>query len=331
MRNTFLLIYVVVSFVFSGISQEKKGIVANDSLKALLDNSKKSYNRYRIKESLGYAIKAANYAHELNADREIALAYYFITINYSAIADYESSKVYSSKALKYAKLSKQKDLMAGIYNNMGIMYADAYKDLKLSLAYYKKSKDIFCEEDNDGYTIPVINIARTYIFMKDYDKAYPYMEEYKELLNSIIADDVHGKCLLKYLEGQYFTYKNDIQMAKKSYSDAMYLAIGHCFLEEQLLIYEARSEMYESIGDIDNAYQDIKAHKKYQSAFLDKEKLKQIQIAKVGFSVDEYERELEVAKKEKDYQMNIANNNKTITFISIICFILLLGIVFFLL
>ncbi|OED36589.1 hypothetical protein AB832_05605 [Flavobacteriaceae bacterium (ex Bugula neritina AB1)] len=299
-----------------------------DSLNFLLNQSKKLSVHYKAKESIEYAIRAANKAHELKKDKEIAYAYYYMAMNYGVIADYKSSEEYYNKALKYAELSNERNLVAGIYNGLGIVYSKGFRDLKGSLTYYLKSSEEFCKIDKKrGYILPIINIGRTYISMKEYDKAYPYLLEYEEYLSP--ENDKLGDCILQYLKGIYYANKENLVLAKEYFRNALKIANENNFLEELFSIYKARSEMYECIGDIENAYLDIKAYKKYQNEFLDKEQLRQIHMAKVSFNVDEYERELEIAKKEKDYQTSIASNNKVIVTISIVCLLFLLGTVFF--
>lgn len=327
--RVFKLLCFLLFIPFFGSTQKSNHSITIDSLHSLLWKSEElHFKEYRIKESLEYAVLGANYAHKLKDNESISFAYFLMALNYETITDYKTAKSYYLKALNYISSTKNSIQLASIYNGLGSVYNAGDNNLKRSLMYYNMSKEILKINDYpEGYLTPLINIGWLYLDLNEFDKAYPFLIESERLVK--IINDIRGSCEVNYLKGRYFFGKNNINLAKKNFAKAIVVGQENNFIEELSLIYKVRSEMYESIGDTNNAYIDIKAYNDYQNKFYDKEKLKQIEVAKASFHMDEYERELEIAKKERNYQTVLAKNNRTINIVSFAGLIFLLGAVFF--
>lgn len=300
----------------------------NDSLQSLIDQSSDLSYEYKIKESLDYAIKAVNYAHELNNNYYKGQAYYLMAYNYEVLVDFKNAETCYRKSLHFGEISKDTLLILRSNNGLGNVYSDGYKDLKTSLIFYDKAKELGKNlEDSYEYMTPVINLAWTYIDIEQFEEALPFIEEAHQLV--VEHRELQGYCEVFYLKGKYAMYKGNFVEAGDFFEEAIDIAEKHDMILELSYLYEGRAELNEKRGNINEAYQDIKKYQEFTNKLYDKEKLKQIEIARVSFSVDEYKRELEIANKEKDYQASIAKNNKTITFISIAGLIFVLGTAFF--
>lgn len=312
---------------FNAIGQEPKRVVI-DSIQELIDISNDLTFEFKIKESLEYAIKAANYAHKLDNDYYKGHAYYMMGYNYSVLVDHKSAEKSYRNALEYATKAKDSVLMLWSYNGLGSVYSDGYNNLETSLVFYNKAKDLgkILEMDEE-YMTPVINLAWTYIDIKEPDKAYPYLLEAEQLVTK--TRDLRGYCEVMYLQGRYHFQKGELDIAKNKFNDCLETAKQHDILADLSYVFESRAELFQKIGKMDSAYYDLQAYQNYKDKLYDKEKLKQIEVAKISFGVDEYERQLNVAKAEKEYQEGITRNNKIINIISIVGLITLLGIIVF--
>ncbi|GAA0720161.1 ATP-binding protein [Aquimarina litoralis] len=308
--------------------QEETKFPVNDSLQFLIDTSNNLTFEYKVKESLEYAIKAANYAHELKNDHYKSEAYYLMAYNYQVIVDYKNAEEYYRKSLHYAEKAEDSLLILWNNNGLGNVFSDGYKDLEASLVYYHKAIDLGKRLNKpEEYMTPIINLAWTYVDTKEFDKAIPYIEEANKLV--VENRDIEGYCEVYYLKGRLALSKNDFENSEKFFQEALNIAERHNMLLEESYIYEARAEMYAKKGELGKAYEDIKQFHEYRDKVYNKEKLKQIEIARVSFNVDEYERELQIAQTEKEYQSQMAKNNRTLNIIAVIGLIFLFGTAFF--
>lgn len=321
----FILLWTIPWFLYC---QEESKFPVNDSLQFLIDTSNNLTFEYKVKESLEYAIKAANYAHELNNDHYKSEAYYLMAYNYQIIVDYKNAEEYYRKSLHYAEKAGDSLLVLWNNNGLGNVFSDGYKDLEASLVYYNKATDLGKRLNKpEEYMTPIINLAWTYVDAKEFDKAIPYIEEANKLV--VENRDIEGYCEVYYLKGRLALSQNDFEKSEKFFQEALNIAERHNMLLEESYIYEARAEMYAKKGELGKAYEDIKQFQEYRDKVYNKEKLKQIEIARVSFNVDEYERELQITKTEKEYQSQLAKNNRTLNIIAVIGLIFLFGTAFF--
>ncbi|WP_378173379.1 response regulator [Aquimarina sp. SS2-1] len=329
MKKIILFIYFIFSIPNLVCAQKESRFIANDSLEYLIETSNSLTFEYKIKESLEYAIKAANYAHELDNDHYKSEAYYLMAYNYETLVDYQNAELYFRKSLEYAYKANDSLLILWNNNGLGNVYSDGYKDLEKSLVFYNKATELGkLLNDSQEYMTPVINLAWTYIDAEKYDQAIPYLEEAEKLV--IENRDIEGFCEVYYLKGRFALSQNKYPEAEEFFKESIEIAEKHNMLLELSYLYEARAELYEKTGNLDKAYRDIKQYQKYKDQVYSKEKLKQIEIARVSFNVDEYKRELEITKREKEYQAKMAKNNRMINIISVAGLIFLFATAFFL-
>ncbi|MDY8135621.1 response regulator [Aquimarina sp. 2201CG5-10] len=327
MRKLLIVTYCI-GYVTCTIAQEKTKFPVVDSIQVLVDKSNQLTYEYKIKESIEYAVKAANYAHLINNNYYKGQAYYLMGYNYNTLLDYKAAEENFRKSLMYAEISQDSLLILWSYNGLGNVYSDGYKDLKTSLHYYEKAKYLGEKlKAPDEYITPIINLAWTYIDREEPDKAYPYLVEAESLLKTL--KDTITTCEITYLRGRYYFNKDEPDKALEQYNKAIKSAKEKNLTLELSYLYEARSKLYESIKDTDKAYSDLKTYYHYKDKLYNEEKLLQIENTKIRFEVDEYERELIAAKGEKEYQAGIARNNRTINIIAIVSLIFLSGIGFF--
>lgn len=315
-------------FVFHQIAAQDPKHVVIDSIQELIDISNDLTFEYKIKESLEYAIKAVNYAHKADNNYYKGQAYYLMGYNYSTLVDYKSAEVSYKKALQFSTKANDSILMLWSYNGLGNVYSEGFSELKKSLAYYEEAKKLGeILQNEEEYMTPIINLAWAYIDINEADNAYPYLEEAEELVKK--TEDLQAYCEVMYLQGRYYLQKENYDKARFKFTEVLEIAEQQDMLIELSYVFESRAELYQKTGKIDSAFMDLKTYQLYKDKLYDKEKLKQIEVAKISFGVDEYERQLNVAKAEKEYQEGISRNNRIINIISFIGVILLLSIIFF--
>ncbi|MBL0683125.1 tetratricopeptide repeat-containing hybrid sensor histidine kinase/response regulator [Aquimarina mytili] len=325
------IIILLYSIVFIGLNTSKNGQptqITNDSVDVLIKKSIELYYDYKIKESLDSAIKVVDYAHELDNINFKYRAHYIIASNFEVIEDFKNAKNHYQEALKFAKENKDSVFIIRSLNGLGNVHIELDKDITNSVSYYNKALDLAkrakIKKEQFG---PVLNLAWAYIDHNKFDTAFPYLIEAMDL-----ADDWGGLYAsndVKYLLGRYYAGKGNFVKANALFNEVIKATEEKQALTILTDTYKAKSDLFEEIGETDSALFSIKKFLFYKDKFFDEEKLKQVEIAKVNFSIDEYQRELESIQKEKQYLAKIARNNIAITFTSIGLILLLVVIFFF--
>ncbi|KZS42135.1 hypothetical protein AWE51_01440 [Aquimarina aggregata] len=310
--------------------QDKAVNTVNDSLQHFMSESKKFRAAFKIRKSLDYAIRTIDLAHQLNNDNYKYRGHYMMASNYQVVHDFKNMEFHGNEALKYAR--KTKDTIAIVYslNVLGGVYSDGYEDLAKSIKYFNESLAIAEKlKDQSKKMAPILNIGWAYVDQKKYDLAFPYLNQAQNIIEnhpgevSIIAiNDI------KYLFGKYYAHKNNYEKANKLFDEVIQLAEEKEIYSILSNTYKAKSDTFEEMGHKDSAFYTVKKHLYYRDHLLDEEKLRQIETAKVNYSLNEFKREIENSKKEEEYLAKIERGN-LIIIISSISLVLLVGSVFF--
>ncbi|GAA4271829.1 ATP-binding protein [Aquimarina gracilis] len=304
---------------------------ATDSIEELVQKSRKLLADFNIKESLDHTTKVIKYAHEINSNVDISRGHYFMACNYEVIQDFSNSEFHYNEALKYAELAKDSLWIIRSLNGLGNVYSEGYKNLEKGTFYYNKSLEIVEKSNIKTEKLgPILNLGWTYIDEEKYDLAYPYLLEAQKLAQEL---EEIGRIVaindIKYLLGRYYAGKNEIEKANQLFNEVIKAVESLEIISVLTDTYKAKSEAFQKVGNTDSAFYSIKKYLFYRDKLLDEEKIKQVEIAKANFSLDDFQRQLDATKKEKEYLAKIARSNMVINIISISLVLLLAGIFFF--
>jgi len=323
-----VFIYCLIFVGFFSYGQENDGHLVKDSVEILIKKTLDLYYDYKVKESLDNAMKVINYSYQLDNVNYRYRAYYIIGSNYEVIEDYENAKINYGKALKLAKESNDSIYTIRSLNGMGNVLVELDSIIDHPITYYNQSLELAKKVGSDQESLaPVLNIAWTYIDHKLYDKAYPFLNEAYKLAKT--SKNPYAISDIKYLFGKYHLNRNEINKAIQLFNEVILISENEGLYSVLTDVYDEKSKIYNQQGLADSAYANLRKHLYYKNKLLDEEKLKQIEFTRVKFSVDEYQRELEAIKKEKEYVAKIARNNVAISITSISLGLLLVVIYFF--
>ena len=312
---------ILISFVAN--SQEEP--LLQDSIKNTLKKSYRANEAYNVKESIEYANHAIELSKEIDNTYFQYHAYNAIGINFEMISDYKRAEKNYQKALNLALELKNDTLLGWSYNNLGNVYSDGYKDKKLGLEFYNRALEYATRlKDDFEVSIPNLNIGWTYIDNNEYEKALPYLSAVKKYAFSEQNTDELSRIQINYLLGRYHMGTGNFQQAENYFENAALLGEKASTYLELAEIYEHQSELYEKTGKTDKAFKALKAHNINKAKVIDKELVKQLEIAKAMFDVDEYRRDLANAEAEKKMQAAIAKRSNVITLVAVIVAVVLL-------
>lgn len=327
-----IIILLALFFHISVFTQEYNEESKTDNLDYLLKMSNNSMIQNEMVEALEYAYKAATYSHQLESNYYLSYSYLTIGNIQYKILDYENSKRNMFKALDYAELSESQEMLPYILQSLGNLYYESDRDYENALMYYKRglayARDKVPEKN---LLIPLYNIAWTYMDLNRYEEAYPYLIE-AEKISQATPDDEKTDFSSNYLlNARKNVHDGNIKKAKE-YFDKTYKALityEKNWIKGMSYFYEYRSQMYEKIGDHENALADQKKFYKNELKVFENARLKSEEISVIRSKLDRYEQELEASIREKELLQNIQRNNITIIYISLLVLLLLIIAVFF--
>ncbi|WP_282079009.1 tetratricopeptide repeat-containing hybrid sensor histidine kinase/response regulator [Aquimarina algiphila] len=315
---------------FVSYGQNNDVIEVSDSLEVFLSKSKKFRTAFKIKESLDYAIKTIDLAHQLNSDEYICKGHYLMVSNYEVIEDYKNMEFHSQEALKYARKAKDTVMISYSLNALGGVYSDGLGEVERGMDYFNQSLEVAERvKDKSKEFPPVLNIGWIYIKEKEFDQAFPYLKKAEKLTEDHAGSfGIVATSHVKYLLGRYYIGKEQYERSHRLLNEAIKNLEGINVFSILNEAYKAKAEAFEKVGNADSALYSINKHLFYRDKLLDEEKLQQIEVAKLNFNISEFKRELEANRREKEYLAKIDKRNIVITITSISLILLLAGILF---
>ena len=326
MKKTPIFNIIFLFYISLGFAQHNTSVL--DSLKIYLDLARDKQYAYDLKESIELSNKVITLAREIDNDRYQFYAYNLVGVSYEIVSDFENAEKNYLKALEKAERIANDTLIGWIYNNLGNVYSEGYKDINKGISYYNKSLEI-AEKINDTAAIvaPTLNIGWSYIDEKEYEKALPYLLEVEAYGEKYDNEDLDLQ--VNYLCGKYHVYKKNYGEALKCFSVAADKGETLKMYDELSDVYLEQSRLFEILNDSEKAFSAYKKYSATKEKVLNEERVKQLEIAKASFDLNESLRDLEVAQEEKAIQISIAEKSRIITIISIItAFVLVLLLLF---
>lgn len=310
------LLLLLCSF---GFSQEDKSALL-DSLKKRLKKAEEFQFDYKIKESFEEANRAIDFAAKLKDYRYLAHIYNTIGINYETILDFENAEKSYKKGLANAQKVKNDTLIGWFYNNLGNVYTDGYKKADKGIEFYKRSLEIAsARQDSVDMLTPILNIGWTYVDEKKWDFALPYLTRAKSFIDK--KGNAQAIMQVNYLFGVYHSNKGNNQQAVEYFDTAIQIGKNGTYPSDMAEIYLAISNHYARLGNSKAAYDALTKHNEYKDILFNEDKVRQIELAKARFDADEYRRDLEIAKKEKEAQEKIVRQSKQATMLAGLAFL----------
>lgn len=150
---------------------------------------------------------------------------------------YDRGLEYYMHALKLAKYINYTSLEARLLNNLGEIYKE-FKDYNTALDYYLKSKNLYEEDlkDEIAISIPLLNIASIYYFLKEFELAEKYTNE--SLKISKENNDKIGECYSLHQLGKIYYKQEAYKKALSFFEESLVIAqnISDRLIQIEILI-----------------------------------------------------------------------------------------------
>lgn len=303
-------------FVLPGFSQEK-GTVSSDSLEKLDEFLTEALENYDYSTTIDYSAKLIDLASRKDNDLYMYRGYRFLGITYQNLSDSFRSKENYTKALEYAIRTKNDTLLMGAYNNLGNVYSENLSTVEKGLEYYDKAIEYGKRLDNyRGIRTPLINKGWTHLDAGQYEKAYPYLVQTRDLLGEEPERLIQSQLLTLF--GKYYSGIGDMEKATELFQRSMEIVERDSLVIAGSFVYEEYATMLFKTGEYEEAYRALKKHQEFENQNFEQEKIHQMEAAYARFGIEESNKKLELAQREQEFKDEVIAKTRQVSVILVI-------------
>ncbi|GLB49678.1 tetratricopeptide repeat-containing hybrid sensor histidine kinase/response regulator [Neptunitalea lumnitzerae] len=299
MKNFYLFLCLLLCAFGSSFAEP----YSKDSLNIILQQGYDYMDKKDYIESVKSGRLLLEQAYKEGDSVFIAEAYYLLALNDEYIEEYSRAKDKYLKTLDIAEKIKDSLFIIDIYNGLGNIASLHDKDHKKSKEFYLQALDI-CEKMRVKNRMTyVINLCWEYLDLKEYDSITTYLPSFdvyfqeNELKSNIDIDGT--KCHSYYVLGRYYGEKGEVEKGLNYLDKALTYVDKYQLDDEAADVYEEQVKLYKQIGDKQKAFEALQNYVATYKKINDLSMLKKMQIEEVKYKVEEYQRTIEIAEKEK--------------------------------
>ena len=337
MKKNYFFLLGVLFCLGKPVFSQKNSAVPTDSLKSLLDTIRYNIQKYNYEQASEYSHLLIHLSKEANDEQYVSKAYSVLGHVYLDQKDSARARKNYTLGLEYAQMCNNDTLVMRSYNNLGNIYSEIPETVQRGIEYYNNAIALATKlKDVEQIFVPKANIAWTYLDNGKYDKAYPYLKESMNIIDSLKDsgwNDNGSSYLysqLYMLHGRYYSHKKAFDTARYYFKTSIKLAEDDSLIIPASEAYINYAHMLKEIGDFENAYTALEKYNAYNSKLFEREKLRQMEIANARFKLNEYRKNLEIAKKDKKYQDQIIAKSKEKVIVMVLSSLVLMFILFML-
>jgi len=294
-----------------------------DSLRKLtsmhLDN-------YDYKESIEVARQLLEASKKRGNDYYIYHSNNILGVNYADLNDTLHSRRYYKQALKVALKLKNDTLLLTSYNNLGNVYSEDKNTTQIGIDYYNRTIDLATKMNLENRLLePTANLAWTYLDNGLYDKAFPYLNKTWKLMGDMDNNTVRAQLLT--LMGRYYMGVNNLEEAKSHLDEAIQIVERDTLILEASLAYKEYAKLLSTQGNYEEGFAALEKYQQFNSQIFERQRLSDIANANVKFDVNQYQKDLEIARKEQLYKDELIEKSQERMYVMIIASIILIVII----
>lgn len=316
MRKNYLFATIGVLFCFASYAQSPNKTY-KDSTRSLSKAAGAALNEYDYNSAIETSLKLIDLASGKNDVESLNHGYNILGITYEVLEDSVRAKENYQKALEYAEATQNDTLIWYAYNNLGNIYSANEKTVDKGLTFYQKAIEIANKLEQKAEVLtPIINIGWTHLENRDYDKAFPYLVEAEEILET--EKDTVSLANLQILFGMYFAGKEEYRKAQDYFEEAIALVEKDSLLPEASFAFEEYAKMLFKSGNFEQAYVALEKHQKLKQELFQEEKNLQREAVYGRFETEEYKKDLVAVQREKQYKEKLLAKTRQISMIMVI-------------
>lgn len=248
-----------------------------------------------------HLMESASYKHFFKA--EIYL--YHIARMYFEFGEHEKSIEYLGKTLEFAKDDSKTKQFA--LNLMGISYAELHKYKKATHYMELVKQKVLSNKDSSGIAALNGNLGILYAFQENYEKAQPLLLKAYDF-NLDYQQWKSAATNLLWLS-EINLRQNKMDSAKLFLENAIGILEGKSVenIEAWGLYYRTASHFYKRLGQYQKAFNFLDSTQQIEDSILEKRDASLLSDVNIKLISDKHLIELQLLKKEKEYQAFIRN------------------------
>ena len=323
MRIVFLL--VSLSLFSQSPSKDDKKTIKNTQLLV------KEASQYLQQDKYELSLNTSRLAlyHAFKDDNFLAVAKSYTTIagNYEELAEFKKALFYYKKALTYADKTTNDTIKYVLYNRLGTIYSFKEKQYDLGLFYYKKHlASNLIKSDFDQLYKTNLNLARVYFDAKKFKEGKNYLDFINS--NQQKNNNVSNLILVNTLNGMYYNRQADFTKAASYFSKALVLGESGMNQSDYSYAVKGYAQFLFDSGAYKKAYTYLDLYHQIESQINEATKINKATVAGINLEIDEYKRKLDKIEVESHFQAQVLEKTKIISFLLIICLLILLLFVY---
>lgn len=280
-----------------------------ERLEIIRKNAQAYLEEYNYHKTIEEAQRLMHAAKANDEDYYYYYAHGLLGRAYEDLKDTARARINYSYAVKYSQRTGNDTLVLRALNNLGNSYSNNPETKEEGIRIYEKVIALAEKTHLDQESLaPKLNIAWTYLDHKQYSKAAPFLMESLDMARKKGTGHVQAASLM--LMGRYYSQLGQVDSAAHYFSRSMRIAEQEKLLLPAAEVAEDYAELLFKQGKFEEAYQNLVKFQEYKSQIFEKEKLAQIQAANARYDVSEYQKNLELAKKEQLLQDQIISNSQ---------------------
>jgi signal transduction histidine kinase/CheY-like chemotaxis protein/HPt (histidine-containing phosphotransfer) domain-containing protein len=208
---------------------------------------------------------------------------------YYDLFDYEVALGYALRSMQILEKYENKLRTVSVYNTLGNIYFKK-EEYSNALEYFYKCIQL-TDLDTITYTLANSGLGKVYYKLGDHVKAKKYLGE--SLLSSIQNNYIESLIISAFYLGRESMDANQLEEALKYYNQAFAIAKEHSRKHDIMSIHEMYSQLYEKLGNIPLAFENLKMYDKIKEEIISQDVISRLHSLQV-------KHELEFANKEKE-------------------------------
>jgi len=284
-----------------------------DALRARIYNN--FGNIYRDLGELSNASKYYQWALEINEELGDELLQSAVLISISKLHfdlfDYDNALEYAKRCLEIFKKYDDKKRLISVYHTLGNIYLKK-QELNLAIINFKRSL-VLSEPNTVGNMLANSGIGKVYYKMGMFDKAQRYL--HMSMGQSQELNNFEGIIISEFYLGRIALDEGDYAAALQHLDRSFDLANEHSRKHDIMSIHEMYAQVYEKMGDIVEAYENLKKFEKLKEEIFQQNtinKLHNLQIRhEIEFAVKEKEIAEQSAKLKQEFIANMSHEIRT--------------------
>lgn len=319
---------LLLNFIVSLAQGAKK--TPECEIDSLYKASVKIFDYKEYNEAIQNTIKAIDLSRTNNNTYMLSKCYLLLGNFYFSLRDNQNAKLNLKKAMSYAVEVRDSTLIYKAHNALGNVETNSGKNIQIGVDHYHKALHLTEKlKDTIGIVGCLTNLGWTYLENNKKEKAYSYLLHAYNINNSHKNNKKHVNADLLFLLGKYHYLKKEYNKSVNYLNQSLVISSRESFLPTLVDVYNLRSKVYKETNQLNKAYSDVINYSKFNDSLLAMQRTGEYETAKSRFALKEYQRDLELANKEKEVSEIEAENNKRKLLFSIILSVFALIVFYF--